>query len=148
MCPRITIWDLVRPLFRHKFQTIRVCRKRSFRSLYLRFIQSIFYDAGPSEKTGERFVNTFCKHIYFLGYFCLSTNATSFSLVWIVKIWEPSCKIGRKHEIPFTGLFLPIFYDFNDPGVLKWNGSIKFGPRRWFGRQGRSGALGGDRGLP
>ena len=29
------------------------------RSFCLRFIQSIFYDVGPSEKKGERSVNTF-----------------------------------------------------------------------------------------
>ena len=53
-----------------------------------------------------------------------------FSQVWISKIWEPSCKIGGKHEIWHTGLFLPIFYDSKGPGKLEWNGTLNLEPYR------------------
>ena len=50
--------------------------------------------------------------------------------VWNVKIWEPSCKIGGKHEIWHTGLFLPIFHDSKGPGKLEWNGTLNLEPYR------------------
>ena len=37
---------------------------------------SLVYDVGPSEKTGERSENTSRYHLCFLGFFCVSMNAT------------------------------------------------------------------------